>query len=94
MRVIRRNVFETNSSSTHSISIVSKEDFEKWKNGELLYNNWGDNLVEKTEENADDEDMYTYDGFFDDEYLEGYVERYTTKGGDEIVAFGKYRMDN
>ena len=37
---IRRNVFETNSSSTHSITICSKSEFEAWKNGELLYNRW------------------------------------------------------
>ncbi len=34
---IRRGVFETNSSSTHSISICSKEEYDKWKAGELLY---------------------------------------------------------
>jgi len=38
IRVIRRGVFETNSSSTHSISIVSKEDYDKWNKGELLLN--------------------------------------------------------
>ena len=34
---IRRNVFETNSSSTHSIAFATKSEFEKWRNGELLY---------------------------------------------------------
>lgn len=29
MKTIRNNVFETNSSSTHSITIVDLEDFEK-----------------------------------------------------------------
>lgn len=36
MKTIRRGVFETNSSSTHSISIVAKEDYDKWSDGELL----------------------------------------------------------
>ena len=31
---IRRGVFETNSSSTHSITICSPEDFELLKEGE------------------------------------------------------------
>lgn len=31
---IRRGVFETNSSSTHSITICSPEDFELLKKGE------------------------------------------------------------
>ena len=34
-RQIRQGVFETNSSSEHSIAIVSKNDFERWKKGEL-----------------------------------------------------------
>ena len=37
MRIIRRNTFETNSSSTHSITMCSESDFDKWKNGELYY---------------------------------------------------------
>lgn len=29
---IRPNVFETNSSSTHSLNICTKEEFENWRN--------------------------------------------------------------
>ncbi len=35
-RSIRIGVFETNSSSTHSITMCSKEEYNKWENGELL----------------------------------------------------------
>lgn len=34
---IRRNVFETNSSSVHSITMCSKDDFEKWENNSNYY---------------------------------------------------------
>ena len=34
---IRRNLFETNSSSTHNMVIALESDFEKWQAGELLY---------------------------------------------------------
>ena len=34
MRVIRRNVFETSSSSTHSITICDESDSDKWVKGE------------------------------------------------------------
>lgn len=34
---IRRNIFETNSSSTHSLTMCSESEYDKWKNGELLY---------------------------------------------------------
>ena len=37
MKIIRNGVFETNSSSTHSITMCTKSDYEKWKNGELYY---------------------------------------------------------
>lgn len=38
-RQIRRGVFETNSSSVHSITMCSESEFDKWKNGEVLF--WG-----------------------------------------------------
>lgn len=39
---IRSNTFETNSSSVHSLSIVNKDDFEKFKAGELYYYRYGE----------------------------------------------------
>ena len=41
MRKIRFNTFETNSSSTHTLCICSKEKYDKWNNGELYY--WDNN---------------------------------------------------
>lgn len=35
--LIRRKTFETNSSSTHSITICKADEFEKFTNGELLF---------------------------------------------------------
>lgn len=41
-RQIRKGVFETNSSSTHSLTMCLKSDYDKWANGELLlYTGWG-----------------------------------------------------
>ena len=37
---IRRGVFETNSSSVHSIAMCTGSDFDRWTNGELLF--WED----------------------------------------------------
>lgn len=48
-RQIRNNVFETNSSSTHSLTICSEEQFEDWKNGKLLFNDWDDEFVKFNE---------------------------------------------
>lgn len=49
MKIIRQNTFETNSSSTHSITMCIVSDFEKWKNGEMYWNRWNDELVAKEE---------------------------------------------
>ena len=38
MLQIRHGVFETNSSSTHSITIIPKDEFEKWVDGEVYFN--------------------------------------------------------
>ena len=71
MKTIRCNVFETNSSSTHSLTIVDEEEFEKFKNCDLLldyhtfvsaedeYKNVMDNL-ERYEYNMSDEYRATY----------------------------------
>lgn len=89
---IRNNIFETNSSSVHSITICSEEKFEKWKNGEFLFDKEKDDLVtlEKCEEfkssefyneKYDYDRFLTYDQFFnwqgDDSYLD-YMEKYQT----------------
>lgn len=47
MKKIRFNTFETNSSSTHSLTICTKEDYKKWENGELYY--YDERLVSKEE---------------------------------------------
>lgn len=53
MEQIRRNVFETNSSSTHSITMCPKEEFEKWKNGEMFYVECSGEFVSAEERNRD-----------------------------------------
>lgn len=49
MKLIRRGTFETNSSSTHSITMCTESDFDKWKNGEMYWNRWSEELVSKEE---------------------------------------------
>ena len=71
MKTIRHNVFETNSSSMHSLTIVPEEEFEKFKNCDLLldycafvsaedeYKNVMENL-ESCENNMSDDYRATY----------------------------------
>lgn len=49
MLQIRNNVFETNSSSTHSICITTKNKFQEWVNGNVYYSSWCDKFVDKDE---------------------------------------------
>lgn len=41
---IREGVFETNSSSTHSICMCLKSEFEAWKSGMRVYDQWAEEL--------------------------------------------------
>lgn len=50
MKNIRSNVFETNSSSTHSITMCSKHTYDQWENGILFFQDW-----------YDDKQWYTFD---------------------------------
>ena len=88
MRTIRRGVFETNSSSVHSITIVPAEEFYKWKTGELLYDRDTKTLVDPNKVDFSDE-LIAYEKYPNDEY-EYFDKHYTTKNGDKIVAFGYY----
>ena len=62
MRQIRRGVFETNSSSVHSLTMCSAEEYEKWENGKLLY--WQDKDKFETREDIIEElkNLKWYDG--------------------------------
>ena len=134
-RQIRRGVYETNSSSTHSLTMCSEEEFEQWKNGELLFDEWGYESFVKANSLSDDDKKYAAQDYENnkDEFskdwsdlsesakekyytryakendivdedvktyeewrygdLETFVDRYTSKSGDKIVAFGQYGYD-
>ena len=90
--IIRRGVFETNSSSTHCLSLVSKEEFASWERGELSYNNWTGELVPvkttaETKLDEDEDELYTHERFFDRTDYETFEDRRTINGV-EVVAFG------
>lgn len=92
-KTIRIGVWETNSSSVHSICICTEDEYNKWKNGELLYDFANDILTTK-KVNKWDEDNYSYEDFWEKcEYFEGFEEHYTTPHGEKIIAFGYYGED-
>lgn len=42
MKTIRHNVFETNSSSEHVLTVTDKTTWKRFENGELIYDNYAD----------------------------------------------------
>lgn len=108
---VKNKVFETNSSATHSITLLSREDYDDWTAGKkyLCKYGYGDNYkkghlytyeeIEKlakekgyaVEDMLEDRDFMSYEtyDYYAEEY-EQYWETFTTKSGDEIVAFGYY----
>ena len=48
-RQIRRGVFETNSSSTHSLTMCSKSEYDEFEKGNMYIEKWGSKLYTKEE---------------------------------------------
>lgn len=66
MRQIRYNTFETNSSSTHTLIIMTKDEYDKLCNGELYIDDYGhfgkyDSLVTKEDVEREFKGSYGYD---------------------------------
>ena len=49
MRQVRRMTFETNSSSTHSLTICPQETYNKWLDGKVLFSDWKEDFIEVEE---------------------------------------------
>ena len=94
---VRKGVFETNSSSVHCMTMCSQSDYDKWKNGELFYYKYNNQLVTKEEMQkileetsfSDKDDFLSYSEFWD------YCNEYETfkDSFNDVVAFGYYGYD-
>lgn len=62
---IRRNVFETNSSSVHSFTFCTDSEFEQWKRGKLIFDGWENKLIPISDmkHDCDEARYYTYNHF-------------------------------
>lgn len=76
---IRRGVFETNSSSTHSITMCSESEYDKWKNGELYFESYNDcfcskeDIINKAKEKQNEYKERKKNGEKISSYLEDYI---------------------
>lgn len=122
MKQIRQGLFETNSSSVHSLTILPKEDYEAWKEGKFLFHKYEEELysVDEIQEMHRGDctenvkiltkdckeciekigyceycynEIESFDNYWENLEFESFRQNYTTKSGDEIVAFGYYGQD-
>ena len=73
MRIIRHNTFETNSSSTHALCILTKDEYEDWQDNKKVLNLYKGCVEELYEINKriirNEDGSIEYDGNkFDSEY--------------------------
>ena len=98
---IRQSSFETNSSSTHTLTFCTEQQMLDWKSGKTFLNPWSKTqwipaTPELLAEDADtrmDNDILTYEEYREDGYLHYYERSYETPNGEKIYAFGKYGYD-
>ena len=69
---IRRGVFETNSSSVHTLAITTTTDWDRFKKGELLMKGYPDDISFVNTNSVDKEQVFTYDKYDDGEYYYDY----------------------
>lgn len=98
---IRQGVFETNSSSTHALTICTQEEWDKLQSGEYLVNECCINdIISKDDPKAiSDPDGWgsyyvTYEELYDRSYYEFFTRHFKTPSGDEMVAWGFYGYDS
>ena len=87
---IRDGMFETNSSSMQSLVVCPKDDFDKWEKDQMVLCAPLEKLISMSERSSrvPPEDYWTYQEFAESYMPSEYVRSYTSKNGDEIVAFG------
>lgn len=90
---IRFGIFETNSSSTHSMTMCTKEDYNKWAKGEKILDKWEHKLVDVSPSNFKDKRLYTMKRYNEEIEYETFYEEFETPSGDKVVAFGYYGYD-
>lgn len=67
--IVRKGVFETNSSSTHTMIMCTGEEFQKFEDGEMLVNVWDEELF-----SYDDITDLITDDYYKDEFSESGID--------------------
>lgn len=92
-RQIRFSVFETNSSMSHSLQLMTKADYEellaKEESDEWAWSWWDEKWVRVDSEEYDEGCTNSY---FDEE-ADYEIEEFTTPSGDVVVGISRAKED-
>lgn len=89
---IRKGVFETNSSSVHTLTMCTDSEYQSWKNGDLILDAWYDKLVNEVEQDGNKRRYKSIKDFYNCDF-ETFHQEYTTPLGEIIHAFGYFGYD-
>ena len=95
---IRNNVFETNSSSCHSLCVCTAKDYDLWEKGKKVYDNGNKEIVARFPGMNDDyilgypryQTKKQYDSYISQNVLEAerMYQEFIAPDGTEMVVFG------
>ena len=88
---IRNNVFETNSSSSHSLCVCNEEEYKKFKKRDLILDTYESKLISRPEDfekyNVFGEEIEEEPRYIEYNYAPDAKLNFTTPSGDKMVAF-------
>lgn len=94
---IRHGVFETNSSSVHSLTVCTQSEMQQWKNGKMVYDMYREKLVSATVVTAEDPERYfdiqAFSDYVDRHCFEEFEEECEMSNGETIIVFGYHGYD-
>ena len=87
---IRKDVFETNSSSTHSLTLCTQDEYDKWVAGEYVYDRTEEELIPIEKATGAQWKYLTEEEYWNEHEYSEITFRHdkTTPGGEKVVAFG------
>lgn len=91
-RQIRTAMFESNSSSCHTLHICSKDEFEKWQKGEVVFDRWNEEFITPNDVTVEMQDL---EEFYSRKHKDPYIKKFLELDEDAINQLRKeYIKDN
>ena len=91
---VRKGIFETNSSSVHSLAITTITDWDKFKNGSLIMKDFPYDVSFVDVNSVNQEKVFTLDKYNDEDYFDyDYMTYEAFKKLDDVEIILK-KLDN